>query len=117
MTQIHSFYANAAGGVKLLVSEGDYERGLELLKEGGFIKSKDDQQKLAISQIKVNEASDITHCPFCHSDNFMITKAPAKGMIINLLMLLVVGVLPIIVPIYNRYYKCFDCGNEWKFIK
>lgn len=36
--QVHPFYSQAIGGVKLQVKENDIPRAFEVLKEGGFIK-------------------------------------------------------------------------------
>ncbi|HBS87120.1 MAG: hypothetical protein A2W91_02790 [Bacteroidetes bacterium GWF2_38_335] len=35
--QVDNFYSNAIGGVKLKVMEGDVEKSIILLKEGGYI--------------------------------------------------------------------------------
>ena len=36
--QVHNFYSNAIGGVKLMVRKDDARRAYEILKEAGFIK-------------------------------------------------------------------------------
>jgi len=36
-TQIHNFYSNAIGGIKLQVSEADYDKAYSILHEGGFL--------------------------------------------------------------------------------
>lgn len=117
MSQIHNFAANASGGVSMYVSESDYNRSIELLKKGGFIVSKNKQRKDEIIEISNEYSADQTTCPFCHSDNFTITKEPNFAMVLNLIMLLFASVLPIVIPIYKKYYLCFDCGKKWKIIK
>lgn len=39
IVQVNNFYSNAVGGVKLMIKESDYEQGLQLLKENGYIKN------------------------------------------------------------------------------
>jgi hypothetical protein len=36
-TQVNNFYSNAIGGVKIQVKEGDVEKALQILKDGGFL--------------------------------------------------------------------------------
>ena len=38
---VHPFYSNAIGGIKLQVRESDAQRALKILIEGGFIIPKD----------------------------------------------------------------------------
>ena len=39
--QVHNFYSNAIGGVKLQVAQSDEERAIEILLELGYLKEKD----------------------------------------------------------------------------
>lgn len=42
--QVHNFYSQAVGGVKLQVPEADAERARELLREGGFLHDTETEQ-------------------------------------------------------------------------
>jgi hypothetical protein len=39
--QVHPFYSNAIGGVKLQVKESDLKQAVEILKQAGYIKDED----------------------------------------------------------------------------
>jgi len=39
--QVHPFYSNAIGGIKLQVVESDLKQAVEILKEAGYIKEND----------------------------------------------------------------------------
>ena len=51
--QVHPFYSNAIGGVKLQVKENDLKPAIEILKETGYIKEKDLQ--LPEESIRLNK--------------------------------------------------------------
>jgi len=109
--QVYNFYSNAIGGVKIMVKEVDYNRGIEALKAGGFInidnKVRDD--RIEILELKRN--TDTTICPFCNSNNIGRKKEP------NILTVIVFFILGAMFPIFRRSYKCFECGKEWKYLR
>jgi len=54
--QAHPFYSNAIGGVKLQVKQHDFEKAVEFLKNGGYLKDEDledDNVKLHNKLIKL----------------------------------------------------------------
>jgi len=92
-------YANAAGGVKLQVSEGNAERALAALgihletEEAGEAEGKDQQE---------------LRCPRCGSvsvryETYHLGRAFASRLL-----------LPGPLPFLKRRWSCRDCGYEWK---
>jgi hypothetical protein len=108
--QVNNFYSNAIGGVKLLVRESDYEKGIEALKKGGYI-DHSIKETITIEMVEFNRSSNLKTCPFCHSSNISIRKTP------NILTVLVIFILNIVLPIQKRTFVCHDCGKEWKYKK
>lgn len=108
--QVNNFYSNAIGGVKLLVREEDFDRGIELLTKGEFIKQHD-KPALKIERVFVEKNFKRNVCPFCNSENISIKKDP------NILTILVIFVINAAFPIFKKSYKCYDCGRQWKFKK
>jgi hypothetical protein len=49
--QIHPFYSNAIGGIKLQVKESDLEQAVEILKEAGYIKEEDLQAPKSLTNL------------------------------------------------------------------
>ena len=109
--QVNNFYSNAIGGVKLQVREPDYDRGIQLLREGGYLTDQTPYKKKELKIIEVARLADQKACPFCGSDNFGKSKK-LSWPIIPLYL-----ILNIMFPIYKPTYKCFDCGEEWKLKK
>lgn len=109
--QVNNFYSNAIGGVKLQVAETDYERGIQLLREGGYLKEHSENAEDHIKIVEVVRIADQKACPFCGFDNFGKSKK-LSWPIIPLYL-----ILNIMFPIYKPTFKCFDCGEEWKLIK
>ncbi len=107
--QVNNFYSGAIGGVKILINEADYEKGVQALERGGYIKPDKDENK--IENISVDSAIDLKSCPFCKSKNIGKNKDP------NLLTLFVYFILGVLFPIFRTSYLCFDCGKKWKFLK
>jgi len=70
--QVDNFYSNAIGGVKLQVSENDYDRALQVLKDSGYIidaPQNDHKLLLRIAEIEYqsienDEVSERTIEPF-----------------------------------------------------
>ncbi|MBN2790253.1 MAG: DUF2007 domain-containing protein [Candidatus Delongbacteria bacterium] len=67
--QANNFYSNAVGGVKLQVTEKDFNKAKEILKEVGFIPDKENDNKEKIEQIITKKNTTIYICPFCKSNN------------------------------------------------
>jgi hypothetical protein len=108
-TQVNNFYSNAIGGVKVIVKESDYEIALNLLKEGGYIRSYKTKEQSRIEIIRKDKTTDTGICPFCGSDNIGKRKDP------NILTVIVCFLLGAIFPIYRKTYKCYQCEKEWKY--
>ena len=108
--QMHPFYSNAIGGVKLQVRESDFENGLVILKTGGYIKSKNSEE-IKVEKIPFDKTTNKIICPFCQSDNI------GKRKDFNKLTLLFSLVLGVIFPLYKKSYQCYDCDKVWKFSK
>lgn len=102
--QVHNFYSNAVGGVKLQVPAEDVDRALHILDS-----VKEIPQKVAV--FSKEECGDSTTCPFCHSGNISRMK---KADWLTLIPYLIVG---FIFPVYRSSYICFECGKQWKIKK
>lgn len=107
--QVNNFYSNAIGGVKVLVSENDYDRGIEILIKGGYIDSSDIKKKTEL--IIENETIDKSVCPFCNSKNIRKKREP------DILTIIIYFLLGAIFPIFKRTFICYDCHKEWKYVK
>jgi len=112
--QLNTAYSNAVGGIKILVSDSDYDKSIQLLKDGGYItdpgKNEDNDQQVFLVEYTTNHKN----CPFCNSDHITIKKKPNTfSFIISLLISLLL--FATIAPIYKSIYKCFDCDKEWKY--
>lgn len=107
--QVDNFMSNAIGGIKMLVPASQVESAIDLLKEGGYIKSSDESHNEVFETITVSSKEDMSHCPYCHSSNIAINKAP------NWLFILLVFILKAFFPIFKKNYHCFDCDKNWKF--
>ena len=109
--QVNNFYSNAIGGVKILIQNEEYDQGIELLKQGGFVVSENDYEKRNIEIVTITNITDKSECPFCSSRNIGRNKEP------NILTMLMIFLLGAFFPIFRRSYVCFDCSKEWKFTK
>jgi len=108
--QTNNFWSNAVGGVQLLVRDSDYEQGLQVLKDGGYIKEQ--PEKINKTEIvNVYSETNLNVCPFCKSENI------SKNKKLNILMIPVYFVLGALIPVYRSSYICFDCEKEWRFKK
>lgn len=107
--QVYNFYSNAIGGVKILIREVEYDRGVEVLKQGGFVVPKDEQNQTNIESMVLTGETDLSICPYCQSHNIGKKKDP------NILTIIVILLIRVILPIYRRSYVCFDCSKKWKF--
>ena len=106
--QVHDFYSNAIGGVKLLVKEEDYSRGIEVLKKGGYINESGMKEK-KVERVFVEKGFNKNACPYCSSENISIKKVPTIWTV------LVLFIIHAAFPILKKSYTCYDCGKEWKF--
>ncbi|MFA9388305.1 MAG: putative signal transducing protein [Prolixibacteraceae bacterium] len=108
--QVNNFYSTAIGGVKILVKEEDFNRGIEVLKKGGYINEIDHAEE-KIEFVYINKDVNTKVCPFCKSENISIKKEP------NIWTVLVIFVFNAAVPIFKKSYKCYDCEKAWKYKK
>ncbi len=106
--QVHNFYSNAIGGVKLQVPESYSQKALEILTEGGFIEKKDNN-KLQIFKLTTDKKNAI--CPFCKSKNIKEIK---NG---SFLEKITFGFLKKFSPVENFNFRCNNCKSEWIFEK
>lgn len=109
--QVNLLYSNAIGGVKILVRDADYERGIEILKKGGYINMNIDETNRKFNIVSADKKTDKKKCPFCQSDNI----GKKKGL--NILSPLIYLILGFFVPIYKSTYCCYECEKEWRFQK
>lgn len=90
---IYPVWSNAVGGIKLMVTESQAQRALDLLKQY------DQQQK-------------ITHpCPQCGSDNVELVTTPRKAS--NWLSVFWGALTFTYAMPVDKVYHCFDCGKEF----
>jgi DNA-directed RNA polymerase subunit RPC12/RpoP len=104
--QVHNFYSNAIGGVKLLVPEAEVARAGELLSDAGYIVVREDHFAQHLETVRT---ADRCHCPYCGSVEIGKRKEPDWAM------LLVYVLLSVLFPIFRSEYHCFDCGRRWRF--
>lgn len=109
--QVYNFYSNAIGGVKLQVKKSDFEAGLKILQNGGYINTDELSRQSKIEVIKIDRPANKNFCPFCKSENVVKKRDP------NILVLIVYFILGVIFPIFKSGYQCYDCGKAWKYEK
>jgi hypothetical protein len=108
--QVNNFYSNAIGGVKLLVKEEDFSKGIEVLKNGGYINESGTSEN-QIEIVFIEKGFNKNVCPFCKSENISIKKVPTFWTV------LVIFIFNAAFPILKKSYKCYNCEKEWKFQK
>lgn len=111
MAQVYNFNSNAIGGVKLQVLESDVEKGLTILKSGGYVIDEGEYNQPPVELIQRDSLIDHSICPFCQSENIGKKREP------SFITVIVYFILGAIFPIFRSHFKCFDCEKEWKFIK
>ena len=111
--QVNGFYSNAIGGVKLLVKEEDYSRGIEVLKKGGYIKESG-SDKNQVELLYVEKGFNKRICPFCKSENISLKKVPSIWTILVVFVFVFNAVFPVF---FKKSFKCYDCNKEWKIKK
>ena len=90
---INPIWTNAAGGIKLMVAENQFEEAENLLKK--FIRERQEQFV----------------CPHCGSgniDNISSNREPANWLSVLLGLLAFNYAMPV------KTWKCFDCQKEFK---
>ncbi|MDR1156527.1 MAG: DUF2007 domain-containing protein [Bacteroidales bacterium] len=106
---VQPFYSNAIGGIKLQVREGDVQRAMEILIEGGFIS--DEEKKAWLGEDESGmKASDGSACPYCGSTEVVREKSAFAAMLS--MLLLGFPVLP-----FRKGYHCMDCGKDFRNVK
>lgn len=108
---VNNFYSNAVGGVKLLVKDSDYKKGIQLLKDSDYISDHTTKDNFIINVIKIDKAGNKKICPFCKSENI------AKNKKINIWIIPISVIIATLFPVYRSSYKCFDCDKEWRYTK
>ncbi len=108
--QVHNFYSNALGGVKLQVLPADAEAAIALLKEGGYTTEESNDTTNEVVEIKKKATTNRHICPFCHAEN--IGKKKQFSPLFVPVMLL----LGLFLPIYRKTFQCFNCHKVWRFI-
>lgn len=109
--QVNNVYSNAIGGVKILVRESDYEKGIVILQKGGYVVHNMLNDQSAIEDVRIDPLIDKSVCPFCKSSNIVKDRDP------NILTAFVFFILGAFSPIFKTSYKCFECGKKWRFLK
>ncbi|MEX0315687.1 MAG: hypothetical protein AB3N18_16035 [Allomuricauda sp.] len=95
--QVHNFYSNALGGIKLQVQSKDVEKAKEILGDHPDISTEYSNAKIK--------------CPKCNSGN--IDGVGLNGKI-SIVILMITG-LPI--PVFSNKYHCFECHQEFRLNK
>ena len=98
--QVHNFYSNAIGGIKLQVPEDKAEEAYKILEAGNLI-----IEKIEIDDVKIIEQKT-KKCPFCGSNDFEIQKNS------SILEKIVLGFLSLFLPSLKTY-KCNSCNQKW----
>ncbi len=107
--QVASYYAHAIGGIKLQVREDDFDRAIEVLEKGGYIKDKSDFKNVEVEIVKRDQSIAFDTCPFCKSKN--IEKLKQSDAITTAIY----SILGAIFPLLRLPYKCNDCKKVWKY--
>ncbi|MDR1416292.1 MAG: DUF2007 domain-containing protein [Prevotellaceae bacterium] len=116
--QVHPFYSNAIGGVKLQVRESDLHHAIEILKEAGYIKDKDLQPSKDAPRLNEysgnqenTKSKAKTACPICGSEETIKDKKAGWLFLLSSLLFM----FP--TPLLQKRYYCFDCKQEFKVKK
>lgn len=98
---IAPYYAQAVGGIKLYVSEDDFERAWELL-------SNDRTEEESLKEVFADDSLEpAARCPRCQSPNVFREHSLLSG-----LFFLFATFLPISVP--KNKLHCAKCDHTWK---
>jgi len=115
--QVANMYSNAIGGVKLRVSESDYDQGIQLLKDGGYLTEENSKNENKVEIVELNKTTNKKICPFCGSDNIALNSKPGVLTTIVLAIINLAVMIGAIFPRFKSSFKCFDCEKEWKYKK
>lgn len=107
--QVNNFYSNAIGGVKILVKDKDFEESVVILQKGGYLNRENTEANTVIETYYISSKTEITKCPYCGSENIAVARKP------NILSVIIVFIVNAFLPIFNRYYHCFECRKQWRF--
>lgn len=110
VAQVHNFYSNAIGGVKLKIKDHDLEKGISVLQRGGYIKP-ENEEKRNIEYVPLSSTINKSICPFCQSDNI------GRKNVVNILTVILYFLLGALFPIFKRSHVCYDCNKLWKLVK
>lgn len=113
--QVANMYSNAIGGVKLRVSESDYNQGIQLLKDGGYLFGEDCKSEGNVEIVLLNKATNKKKCPYCGSDNIATNNRPGVITAVVIAIINLIVMIGAIFPRFNSSFKCFDCSKEWKY--
>lgn len=116
-TQVINFYSNAIGGVKLLVSESDYNQGIQLLKDGGYLVDEDSETEDKFEIVLADQNTNKKICPFCSSENIAVNHKPGVIFYVLCVIMNLLIMLGAISLLFKSSFKCYDCGKEWKYKK
>lgn len=116
-TQVISYLPSAIGGVKLLIRDSEYEQGIQLLKNGGYLNGEDSQSESKVEIVWADKTTDKKICPFCQSDNIAIHKKSGAVTAVVFAILNLIVMFGAFAPRFRSSFTCFDCGKEWKFRK
>lgn len=100
---LNPLYNIMVGGIKLKVSELDFERAQRILNE--------------IEQTPLrDESNTVLVCPACRSGNYYQGYKSMKGIggILSAILAFMLTVFPLY---FKSVYKCKDCGNEFQMNK
>ena len=109
MTAQSQELSNAIGGVKIIVKESDYEQGIQLLKNGGYLTGDNSPSENNMEIILADNTTNKNICPFCSSENIGRHKEP------NFWTILGYFTIGTSFPVFRSTYKCFDCEKKWKY--
>lgn len=104
MVTMNWLYSNLVGGIKLQVTESDFDRAVEILEENYL----DDIQDFSDEYINDSQEDLTKRCPRCDSNNTYREKFSRKAFFVSLIFLF----FP--VPFLKPKWKCLDCNYEWK---
>ncbi len=99
IVSINPIFAQAVGGIKILVDEKDYEKAAEILNINYYENLKDEFQEGKIEEQR--------KCEKCGSINVFQKGSWLIGLFFLLLMF---------IPVTKKksVFVCLDCGNQWK---
>ncbi len=99
IVSIDPVFAQAVGGIKLLVQDLDYDKALEILNTNDYSNLK--------NEFREEEISGQRKCPNCGSINLF-----QKGSLLVGLIFLLISFIPFTTK--KSMYICLDCSHKWK---